>query len=169
MKPCDDRWRDQLVDHVLGSPAGAALTEHLEKCALCSAALLEWKARMGQIDGGIRQLAASEPAAQAVSRVMAEVRARPRRRWLPEWKAVTAALAGLIVALACLAYVWRTRERRKETQRALSAAATIESWRSPTQGLLRSPIDRWLKAPPRLGEYFYPLNTDVPEKERENR
>lgn len=123
---------------------------------------------MGQIDGGIRQLAASEPAAQAVLRVMAEVRALPQRRWVPEWKWVTAALVGLIV-VALLAYVWRTGERRKETERALSAAATIGSWRSPTQGLLRSPIDHWLKAPPRLGEYFYPLNTDVIEKERENR
>ncbi len=79
MKPCDERWREQLVDNILGSPPSGALTGHLEKCAVCSEVLREWKARMGQIDTGIRQLAASEPSAQATLRIMAELPARRQR------------------------------------------------------------------------------------------
>ncbi len=167
MNVCDDRWREELVDHILGSPSSAALNEHLEKCAVCSAAMREWKVRMGQIDGAIRQLAASEPADQAALRVMAEVRARRHAR-LPEWKWVTTTLAVLTMVIAAFIYIWKAQDRRKETDGAFSAASAIGSWRSPTQGLLRSPTDRWLKAPPQLGEYFYQLNTDAPEKEREN-
>ena len=122
---------------------------------------------MEQIDAGIRQLAASEPSAQAASRVMAQVRPRRQHLRLPEWKTVTAALAALIIVAASAAYVWRTQEQRRETQRVLSAVAAMGSWRSPTQSLLRSPTHPWLKAPPRLGEYFYPLNTDALKKERE--
>ena len=167
MNVCDDRWREELVDHILGSPCSAALNEHLEKCAVCSAALREWKARMGQIDGVIRELAASEPAGQAAVRVMAEVRARRHAR-LPERKWVTTTLAGLAMVIAAFIVIWKAQERRKETERAFSAASAIGSWRSPTQGLLRSPTNRWLKVPPQLGEYFYQLNPNAPEKEREN-
>jgi anti-sigma factor RsiW len=164
MKPCDDRWREELVDHTLGSPASAALTEHLENCAVCSEALREWKARMGQIDTGIRQLAASEPSAQATLRVMADVRSRRQRVWLPEWKWVTATLSGLAIVAASFIYVWKAQEQRKEAEKAFSAASAIGSWRSPTEGLLRSPADRWLKAPPQLGQYFYQLNKDSPRE-----
>lgn len=167
MNVCDDRWREQLADHILGSPSSAALNEHLEKCAVCSAALREWKAQMGQIDGAIRELAASEPAAQAALRVMAEVRARRHER-LPERKWVTTTLAILTMVIVTFIFIRRAQERRNQTESAFSAASAIGSWRSPTQGLLRSPTDRWLKAPPRLGEYFYQLHTDTPGKEREN-
>ena len=168
MKPCDERWREELLDHALGSPAGGALTEHLEHCAVCSEALREWKARMGQIDAGVQQLADSEPSAQATLRIMAELRARRRRGWLPEWRRVTATLAGLGLVIASFIYIWKTAEQRKETEKTLSAASTIGSWRSPTEGLLRLPADQWLNAPPQLGTYFYQLDTDVPEKERKN-
>jgi anti-sigma factor RsiW len=168
MKPCADRWREELADYILGAPASGALAAHLEECAACSAALREWKARIGQIDAGIRQLAASEPSARAASRVLAEVRSRRRWRWVPEWNRVAAALVGLTIFAASMTYVWRARERREETDRALSAAAAIGSWRSPTRVLLRSPTDRLLKAPPRLGEYFYPLKSDTLKKEKED-
>jgi len=122
---------------------------------------------MGQIDAGIRQLAASEPSARAASRVLAEVRSQ-RRRWAPEWQRVAAALAGLTIFAASVTYFWRAQERREETDRALSAAAAIGSWRSPTRSLLRSPTNRLLKAPPRLGEYFYPLESGTLKKEKED-
>lgn len=168
MKPCDDRWREELLNHVLGSLASAALTEHLAKCAACSATLQEWKARMGQIDAGIQQLAASEPAASAAPRIMAEVQARHQRARLLGWKWRMASLSGLVVVVASSIYVWKTRELRKESEKVFSAASAIVSWRSPTESLLQSATDRWLKAPPQLGKYFYELNTNVPEKEREN-
>jgi hypothetical protein len=168
MKPCDERWRGELFDHTLGSPASRALTAHLEHCAVCSEALREWKARVEKIDDGVRQLVTSEPSAQAALRVMAELRARRRRVWLPEWRTVSATLAGLSVVIASFIYIRKAAEQRKETDKTLSAASAIGSWRSPTEGLLRFPADQWLNAPPQLGTYFYPLDTDVPEKERKN-
>jgi anti-sigma factor RsiW len=168
MEPCDDRWRDELLDHTLGLSASAALTEHLENCAVCSAALREWRARMEQIAAGVQQLADSEPSDQVALRVMAEVRARRRRVWSPAWKLIVAALSGLALVTASFVYVWKAREQRHEEEKAFSAASAMGRWKSPTQGLLRSPVDRWLKAPPQLGQYFYQLNTEVPEKESEN-
>ncbi len=168
MKPCDDRWREELVDHAVGSPASSALAEHLRSCAVCSEALREWKARMDQIAAGIRQMAASEPSAGAALRVMAEVRSRRPRVWLPKWRWATATLSGLAIISASFIYAWRAREQRNQAERTLAAAAAIGRWKSPTEGLLRSPADRWLKATPRLGQYFYQLKTNVPEKESEN-
>jgi len=168
MKPCDDRWREELVEHALGSPPSAPLTEHLKSCAVCSEALREWKARMDQIASGVRQLAASEPSAQAAQRVMAEVRSQRQRVWLPQWRWVTATVSGLAILAASFIYAWKAQNQRNEAERTLAAASAIGRWKSPTEGLLRPPADRWLKEPPRLGQYFYQLKTNVFEKEREN-
>lgn len=165
MKPCNSRWREELAGHVLGSPVSAALNEHLETCAICSATLREWKTRIGQIDAGVRHMAASEPAAQAASSIMAQVRSQ-RQNWrLPAWNWRTAILSGLIVAGASFSYEWRAHELRSEAQKALSAGSAIGSWRSPTESLLRFSTDRRLKAPPHFGQYFYPLKGNVPGKE----
>lgn len=165
MKPCN-QWREELADHVLGAPAGPALAAHLEQCPACSSVLREWQARIHKINGGIRRLAASEPFADAASRVMADLRSRRTSGiWVPQWKTAAAAFAGFMILAAALGYAWRTREQRNETDRVLSSAAGIASWKSPTQGLLRSPDEFWRKRPPRLGEYFYELKPDVRKME----
>ena len=166
MTPCNDRWREQLADHILGSPASGELNEHLEECADCSATLREWSARMGRIDAGIRQMGASEPPAHSSRHIMAQVHVWRQRAWWPGWKWQTAAMCGLVIAGASLAYVSLTQERARN---ALAAASAIGHWRSPTEGLLESPADRWLKTPPELGKHFYyQLDSNVHRKEREN-
>lgn len=168
MKPCD-QWRRELADHVLDTPASPALTAHLEKCAACSAARAEWQQRMEQIDAGIRKLAASEPSADSATRVMAEVRSRRQRPlWLLERNTAAAVLAGLIIVAASGTYIWKAHEQHRETQRLLSASAAIASWESPTQGLLRSPTNSWLKSVPRLGGFFYELKASELKKEKDN-
>lgn len=168
MKPCD-QWRSELIEHVLGAPASPALGAHLKECAACSSAQTEWRRRIGQIDAAIRQLAASEPSADSVARVMAEVHSRrPRRLWLQEWNRAAMALAGLVLVAASAVYFWKAGEQQRQTQRALSVAAAISSWRSPTQGLLRSPTGPWLNSVPRLGESFYEWKPNAPKKENDN-
>lgn len=168
MKPCDDRWRDDLAEHILGAPANAALAVHLAKCAACSAALSEGKARMAQIDAGIRQLAASEPSAQAPARVLAAVSPSRGPLWVLQWKRLAAALAVVVILALFADYAWRVYRQGDDAERVLSAGAAIGSWRSPTQGLLQSPRDAWLKQSPRLGESYYPLNANAQKKEKED-
>lgn len=168
MEPCDDRWREPLLDYVLGLSASTALTEHLGNCAVCSEVFREWRARSGQIADGIQKLAASEPSSQAATRVMAEVRAQGERRGSPAWKWAAAMLSALAIVAASFVYFWKAHEHRRQEESALLAAEAIGRWKSPTQELLRSPNDRWLETPPRLGQYFYRLDLHVPEKESEN-
>lgn len=123
---------------------------------------------MGQIDAGIRQLAASEPSAQAPARVLAAVRSSRARLWVLEWKQLAAPLAVAVILLAFAGYAWRIHQRRGTVERVLSAGAAIGRWRSPTQGLLQRPRDAWLKQPPRLGESYYPLNANAAKKEKED-
>jgi len=168
MKPCDPRWREQLVDHALGRPASAALAEHLVNCAPCSAALQDWKAQMGKIDATIRQMAVAEPPANSATRVVAEVRRQNQHSWLRRWEWQTAAMGLTVLVMGVFAYEWNLRRQHEEAEKALSAASAIGNWKSPTEGLLRTPSDQWLKTPPKLGKYFYQLNAAVPQKEREN-
>ena len=165
MTPCNDRWRDELAGHILGSPASAGLNEHLKRCAICTATFREWSTQMRRIDAGVRLLTDSEPAAHAALHIIEEVRARRQRAWRPGWRWQTAALGGLVITGASLAYVNRAREQARD---ALAAASAISSWRSPTKALLRSSADPWLKTPPKLGKYFYQPDSNVPRKEREN-
>lgn len=68
--------------------------------------------------------------------------------------------AALIILAVTVEGVLRLREARESTEKALSAAAYISEWRSPTRNLLRSPYDAVHKDSPRLGEYFFELKTD---------
>ena len=175
MKPCEP-WREELADCALGAPATAALAEHLQNCPACSASLLESQARLRKLDDGIRALVASEPAANAPSEILSSVESRARtQRWFSPGMPVAAAFAALVILAVSLGVVWK-REKRMDLEETLSAAASISNWKSPTRELLHSPYDTLHKAPPRLGEYFYPIKTTpwtlshpVPlEKEKQN-
>src|SRR5579864_6470901 len=113
MKPCNDRWRDELMDHVLGSPAGARLAEHLARCTACSATLREWNARMAQIDSGVGQLSNAAPAPQASQRIIAAAHARQPHAWLAGWRWQTGALA-LLVLVAAFMGVRKVQEQGAE-------------------------------------------------------
>ena len=165
MKPCDPRWREELANHALGLPASSALREHLASCAVCSATLREWQARIQKVDAGVQQLTASEPSPNAQSRLLAELRSKPQHAWLRRWQWQTGALCGLFLVIALSFYRWKVFEQRREAEKLVFAASAIGRWKSPTEGLLRSSNDRWLAMPPQLGKYFYPLDAHVPAKE----
>lgn len=159
MNPCD-HWRESLADLALGAPAEPELTEHLAKCASCSAALAKMKSLSGEIDRGIQQLASAEPDVNVAARIVAEVNSRLQQtRWLPGGRSIAAAFAAAALLAASLGVLWRLRAQHEESERALSAAGGISGWKSPTRGLLRSPYETLLERPPRLGEYFYELDS----------
>jgi anti-sigma factor RsiW len=176
MNPCD-QWREALADCALGAPPSAALSKHLQDCPSCSNALHDSQARLHKIDESIRHLVGSEPSAHAANEILARVASRSRpQRWFSRRMAQAAALAALILLAVSAIVVWRQREKRKDLDETLSAAASISNWRSPTEDLLHSPYDSLHQAPPRLGEYFYPVKMDASstnhqaptEKEKQN-
>jgi hypothetical protein len=160
MKPCD-RWRESLAEFALGAPTDPELAEHLAKCARCSARLAKMQSLAGEIDRGIQQLAFAEPNVDGAARILAEVgsRAEQSRWWRPAGRTIAAAFTAVVFLAASLGISWRYRAQREETERALSAAAGISRWKSPTLELLRSPYEGLLKGAPRLGETFYRLDT----------
>jgi hypothetical protein len=166
MKPCDP-WREELANCALGLPASRALAEHLTKCSACSTALRKLQARVRDLDDGMRRLTAAEPSPNSAASILAQIGSRvPQRPWLSHPRTIAAAFAALVILAVSAFTASRFRERRQETEKALSAAADISKWRSPTQDLLRPPYDSLRGGSPRLGEYFYELKPDTLNRER---
>jgi hypothetical protein len=165
MKTCDERWRKELLDHATGAPASAKLALHLSGCVVCSAALLDGRERMAEIDLGLHRLASAEASSQAVARATAAVREPQRSARLFDWRWATALVATAAMLIAVSVYLRNAHERDRQ---ALSAAASLYRWRSPTEMLLRSAPRLRSSTPPRLGEYFYHLDGVDPDSKSKN-
>ncbi len=91
-------WREQLTDYALGLPASGALLAHVASCASCSTALADWRARIQQLDAGVRQLVSSEPPPYLPSRVVAGINSRPPLYVrLQRWKTVMATIVFVVI------------------------------------------------------------------------
>ena len=130
------RWQEELVDHALDQPASSALSAHLATCAGCAAALAGWRARMGQLDAGVRAFVAREPSSNLRSRVLAGIDSGPVP-WALAWRMRAAIVAAVLIASIVLAAddVALKRERTQSTAIA-SAGAALSHWRAPTDVLL---------------------------------
>lgn len=149
---CHD-WKDQLLDFALGASAARGLEEHLQACRACSAALVELRARREGMDAGLRQLVqGAEPSAHLRARVLAAVEAGSARKgWRPAWTAALAAVAGLVLVAVLVGRLG------PQPDPALVAAQELSRWQSPTEVLLRSPLDELLQSAPRLGQSYFSL------------
>ncbi len=168
MKACD-QWREEILDHALGRPAGAALAAHLQSCPACSGALAKWCQHAGEMDAGIRRVTAAEPSPQLEARVLDRIHERPSAAaWFSGWK-VAGVLLACAAAMALFFYQNQLRVQR-EREQVLSAAAALSRWRSPTATLMNSSSQQWLRTAPRLGETFFDLKpgTRSRKQEKEN-
>ncbi len=168
MKACE-QWREEILDHALGRPAGAALAAHLHCCAACSGALAKWRERAGEMDAGIRRLAAAEPSPELEAQVLGRIHERSSATaWFSGWK-VAGVLLACAAAIALFFYQSQLKIQR-EREQVLSAAAALSRWRSPTATLMNSPSQQWLWTAPRLGETFFDLKpgTRSSKQEKEN-
>ncbi len=159
MNSCSE-FRDSLLDHALGLPRTSDVESHLAGCKACARALERWRSQVRQIDSGVRRLVAIEPSPFLVPSVLAKANASPSLAlWPRRWKVAFASLA--LIAVACLAGVTAHRaiEKRREAQ-VISIARSLSRWKSPTESLLRSPVDPLLKNLPRLGESFFEVKTE---------
>lgn len=149
-------WNDRLLDYALCALSASVVSQvetHLKTCPNCTAALADLRARRAQLDTALAQLVAgAEPSPALRARVLAAVEVRPPTTpWGSAWVGVLAAGATVLVlgfTLPPLAERWIP---------AAPQAVSISDWRSPTESLLRSPAANLLEAPPRLGEFYFPL------------
>jgi anti-sigma factor RsiW len=171
MNPCE-AWRQAITDHALGGIPSAPLATHLQSCPACAASLRAMQARLRHIDSGVQQLVAAEPSADAPEQILARIRSaahkgasqvQPRTRPSIAWAAAAAFI--LLVSAGAL---YRQHVQQNREAATLSAAASISSWRSPTQELLASRYAALNAASPRLGQYFYSLQTVPPIPQRQN-
>ncbi|MGH9804751.1 MAG: anti-sigma factor family protein [Candidatus Acidiferrales bacterium] len=159
MNTCS-QWRDSLYDFALDTlPAGAAraVEDHLRHCVSCAAVASDLRLRRRQMDAGLAQLfAAAELAPDFRARVLAAAEASRPAAWQPAWSAALAGVALLILAAALFQLPgWRW----KATTSAPPHAVRFSDWRAPTDGLLPPASSPLLNSGPRLGEFYFPLDS----------
>lgn len=140
---------EQLTAALTGDAEAEATQAHVEACAECGGEA----ARVREALAGFAESA------------RAEVQ-RPEGFWAWQRDAILAQLgqgtartrrlawAGAMVVLI-LAAVLLTRSGQPSPR----SPATISEWRSPTESLLRSPSDGLLRSTPRLGNFYYELQS----------
>ena len=156
MNPCRE-WKGRLLDDVLGAlpaPATREVEMHVEKCAACASALVELRARHQQLELTLAHwVAGAEPPPDFRPRVLAAAEAaRGLSLTAPAWAGVLAA-----VAIVLLAGVLIQRFGNAGTGSTVGPTPSLSSWQSPTETLLRSPAEDFLRAAPRLGESYFLL------------
>ncbi len=153
------RWRSRLLDAALEAGHPAALDSHLRTCSACAAALAELRSRREQLDAALAQLVCATPAPDFRARVLAGG-ARVSTPAVPGW---TGAVAGaLAVVLAALLLPAQAERRAALAAPRPAPISALSTWRSPTENLLRSPAERLLRQTPRLGEFYFSLDTLTP-------
>lgn len=149
------KWKDSLLDSALGMPAPHEQAEHLKTCAACADALSGLRARRAQMDAALPKLTqGAGPRPGFSARLIASLEVSPARRvgWLAPAR-VFAGIAAVVVLAAILAsplQKWMAGSKLNE-----APASALSEWRSPTETLLRSPGDVFLRSNPQLGEFYF--------------
>lgn len=160
MNPCP-QWRDSLHDFALDAlphSAARAVEDHLRECVPCAASASDLKLRRRQMDAGLAQLfSTAEAPAGFRARILAAAEAsRPASAWQPAWSAALAGVALLIVAAALFQMPgWRSEPANPPQPPTVS----LTDWRAPTDGLLPPRLSELLNSGPRLGEFYFPLDS----------
>jgi hypothetical protein len=164
-------WSDRLLDTALGAPTPADLAEHVKTCSACSEALIELQARRQQMDAGLRKLISGmEPLPAFRARLMASLDARSPRR--ARWVVPVGVLATITVVAALGAILTPSVKRwaaRNDSLAVSVSGPTLSEWRSPTEVLLRSSGDEYLRSSPRLGEFYSPMESTRPARGADGR
>ncbi len=142
---------------------------HIKGCAGCAAALAEMRKRAVRIDSALPRIAEGEELNEGFeARVFARIAAGEGARrsnpgnawsgsaWLTVWR-IRLAAAGVVCAVAVAAVVWPTIKKKWHIGE--EPAFSISTWRSPTDGLLRTPGRELLQSGPKLGEVYFPVGT----------
>lgn len=158
-------WKDRLLDHALDAldaREASQVEAHVEACPACARALAALRARRQEMDAALRGLGHAEgpPVGFRARLLQQRESAAARLPWRLAWAAVPAAL--VLIALATL-FIRASGGGSPDIQRAeWVATRELVEWRSPTETLMRSPIEGLLRSGPRLGEAYMPLSANLP-------
>ncbi len=78
-------------------------------------------------------------------------------------------MLAFIAAMAALLYAARGAVETKRRTEAIAAATRLSAWRSPTEDLLRTPVEPLIRGVPRLGETFFKLEPVARDSKVERR
>ena len=163
MKDCEN-WKEQLTEIALGLPAPRDVEEHLASCAVCREALTALRERGRQMDSGLRALVCTEgPSPVFQDRLTSAIDARRASRF--GWRVPIGAIAAGVALAVLGVMLGRAVNRRsgpEDSPAPPPAAARISEWRSPTDALLRTSADEFLKSSPRFGVTYFPIESRRP-------
>lgn len=160
MNACPE-WNDRLLDLILGAaePQDArAVRAHLASCAPCAVATSELRRRTAELDSAVLQIVhGAEPQPGFAARILASLETRAALAVCHPWR--VALLAGAMVTALLLASVLgpSLAKRWPSFPQQAPGPAAVSTWRSPTDGLLRSSGEELLRGTPQLGEFYFPL------------
>jgi hypothetical protein len=136
-------YRDELADVALGMPASDTFATHLRACRECAAQLEQQRAIVQRMDLTVNALVRSEPSPALIGSITARARRSERpRAWRSAWPRAAMAVA-CAVAVCGVFFGLHTFQPPAP---AVSAAAALTAWRSPTSALLK-PHGSVLEAP----------------------
>jgi ElaB/YqjD/DUF883 family membrane-anchored ribosome-binding protein len=167
MKNACEKWKDQLLEAALTSTRAKDLEEHLRSCANCSAELDEVRARKARLDELLPLVAqGAEPPANFRARVLVAARAAKEGKRARPWRVWTLAGAtAVVVGVLVVGLALLRRNGPTVPEDELAAAQKLAEWRAPSDGLLMTPGQEFLKTMPRLGKSYLnvPVKTDEEE------
>ncbi|MBI1750430.1 MAG: hypothetical protein HYR59_07170 [Acidobacteria bacterium] len=139
---------EQLTSMLVGDAETEGALAHVKACRDCRGEAERVRAALAGFAGSAQEEAERPEGFWAWQRdaILARVAQGTLRTRRLAW-------AGAMV-LVILGAVWLTRPE----QPAPRSPATISEWRSPTEGLLRGPADDFLRATPKIGDLYFPLD-----------
>jgi hypothetical protein len=163
MKGCEN-WKEYLTEVALGLPVPPDVEEHLASCAVCREALTALRERSRQMDSVLRSLVCTEgPSPAFRDRLTSAIEARRASRF--GWRVPIGAIAAGVAVAVLVIILGRAVNRRsgpEDSPAPPPAAARISEWRSPTDALLRTAADEFLKLSPRFGVAYFPIESRRP-------
>jgi len=150
-----EKWKDALLEAALSGTLAIELSSHLEGCPACCFELKTLEARRAQLDQILPLVAqTAEPSPDFRSRVLArayapwrESSSRMWRRWV--FAGSTAVAVALFIGLTFI------RKRAVTVSKDdLAAAQKLAEWRAPTDSLLSTPGQKFLRSVPTLGKSY---------------
>jgi hypothetical protein len=155
MKHDCEKYKEALLEAALSGNATGALKEHLWECGDCAKELAALRARQEQLDELLPLLArGAEPSPGFRAGVLAAAETKDKREHAWTWRAW--ALTGACVLVAALATGW-TLQRRSDAiarRQEVAAAQKLAEWHAPSDVLLRTTGQEFLRTTPRLGESY---------------